>query len=98
MLISFRCLVSSFKACFEIIDPLTIKKVVDNKATYYSTIDVLPEWTRPNETENVAAISIWIDDAQALRKYEFQCSRADEYSPLSGYKITDVRLVIMWFI
>ncbi|CAH3028156.1 unnamed protein product [Porites evermanni] len=79
------------KVCFEIIDPLTIKKVVDNKATYYSTIDVLPEWTRPNETENVPAISIWIDDAEALRKYEFQCSKADEYSPLSGYKITDVR-------
>ena len=79
--------------CFEIIDPLTIKKVVDNKATYYSRIDVLPEWTRPDESGNVPAISIWIDEAQLLRKYEFHCSKSDRYTPLTGFTITDVRSV-----
>lgn len=75
------------------IDPLVIQKVVDNKATYYAKIDVLPEWTRPELTENVPAISIWIDESHALRKYEFQCSAADRYSTLSGFEIVDVRLV-----
>lgn len=82
---------SHVKVCFEIIDPLTIKKVVDNKATYYAKIDVLPEWTRPDQTGNVPAFSIWIDEAQALRKYEFQCSKSDKYTPLAGYDITEVR-------
>lgn len=81
------------QVCFEIIDPLAIQKIVDNKATYYAKIDVLPEWTRPELTENVPAISIWIDGSHALRKYEFQCSAADRYSPLSGFEIVDVRLV-----
>ena len=72
---------------------MAIQKVVDNKATYYAKIDVLPEWTRPELTENVPAISIWIDESHALRKYEFQCSAADRYSPLSGFEIVDVRLV-----
>ena len=79
------------QVCFEIISPLTIKTVVDNKATYYSRIDVIPQWTRPDVTGNVPAISIWIDEAQALRKYEFQCATADKYSPITGYEITDVR-------
>ncbi|XP_068704567.1 uncharacterized protein [Montipora foliosa] len=79
------------KVCFEIIDPLTIKKVVDNKATYYSRIDVLPEWTRPDESGNVPAISIWIDEAKLLRKYEFHCSKSDRYTPLTGFTITNVR-------
>ena len=77
--------------CFEIVDPLTIKKVVDNKATYYANIDAIPEWTKPDQSENVPAISIWIDEAQALRKYEFQCAKSDKYTPLSGYEITEVR-------
>lgn len=84
--------------CFEIIDPLTIKKVVDNKATYYSRIDVLPEWTRPDESGNVAAISIWIDAAQLLRKYEFQCAKSDQYTPLPGYSITKVRSVELYVV
>ena len=84
--------------CFEIIYPLTIKKVVDNKATYYSRIDVLPEWTRPDESGNVAAISIWIDAAQLLRKYEFQCAKSDRYTPLAGYSITKVRSVELYVV
>lgn len=84
---------SCIQVCFEIIDPLTIKKVVDNKASYYANIDVLPGWTRPDQSGNVPAISIWIDEAQALRKYEFQCAKSDEYTPLTGYKLTDVRSV-----
>ena len=79
--------------CFEIVSPLTIKKVVDNKVTYYASIDVLPSWTRPEQTENVPAISIWIDETQLLRKYEFQCSKSDKYSPQAGFEITDVRSV-----
>ncbi|KAL9979352.1 hypothetical protein ACROYT_G017003 [Oculina patagonica] len=79
------------KICFEIIDPLTINKVVTNKATYYSKIDALPEWTKPALTENVPAFTIWIDEAQALRKYEFQCAKSVEYVPLTGYVMKDVR-------
>ena len=90
MLYSFFFLV---QVCFEIVSPLTIKKVVDNKATYYARIDVLPSWTRPEQTENVPAISIWIDETQLLRKYEFQCSKSDKYSPQAGFEITDVRSV-----
>ena len=81
------------QVCFEIVSPLTIKKVVDNKVTYYASIDVLPSWTRPEQTENVPAISIWIDETQLLRKYEFQCSKSDKYSPQAGFEITDVRSV-----
>ena len=90
MLYSFFFLV---QVCFEIVSPLTIKKVVDNKVTYYASIDVLPSWTRPEQTENVPAISIWIDETQLLRKYEFQCSKSDKYSPQAGFEITDVRSV-----
>ena len=77
--------------CFEIIDPLTINKVVTNKATYYKIIDALPEWTKPELTETVPAFTIWIDESQALRKYEFQCAKSDEYVPLTGYVMKDVR-------
>ena len=79
------------QVCFEIIDPLTINKVVTNKATYYTRIDALPEWTKPALTDNVPAFTIWIDESQALRKYEFQCARSDEYVPLTGYVMKDVR-------
>ncbi|KAJ7381185.1 hypothetical protein OS493_004785 [Desmophyllum pertusum] len=79
------------KVCFEIIDPLTIKKVVDNIATYYSKISAIPGWTKTEQTENVPGISIWIDEAQLLRKYEFQCDKSAKYVPISGYEMTDVR-------
>ena len=79
------------QVCFEIIDPLTINKVVTNKATYYTRIDALPEWTKPALTENVPAFTIWIDESQNLRKYEFQCAKSDEYVPLTGYVMKDVR-------
>ena len=70
---------------------MTINKVVTNKATYYTRIDALPEWTKPALTENVPAFTIWIDESQALRKYEFQCAKSDEYVPLTGYVMKDVR-------
>lgn len=70
---------------------MTIGKIVSNKATYYSKIDALPEWTKPALTENVPAITIWIDEAQALRKYEFQCAKSDEYVPHTGYVMRAVR-------
>ncbi|XP_067053119.1 uncharacterized protein [Acropora muricata] len=79
------------KLCFEIIDPLSIGKVVSNKATYYSKIDALPEWTKPELTENVPTFSIWIDERQALRKYEFQCAQSEEYVPFTGYILVSVR-------
>ena len=79
------------QVCFEIIDPLTINKVVTNKETYYTKIDALPEWTKPALTENVPAFTIWIDESQNLRKYEFQCAKSDEYVPLTGYVIKNVR-------
>lgn len=82
-----------FQVCFETIDPLTIKKVVDNKATYYSRIDAIPGWTKTEETEYVLGISIWIDETPALRKYEFQVDRSAKYVPITGYEMTDVRLV-----
>ena len=100
---SFKCscLLNTFKnflipcnivqVCFEIIDPLTINKVVINKESYYTKIDALPEWTKPALTENVPAFTIWIDESQALRKYEFQCAKSDEYVPLTGYVMKDVR-------
>ena len=79
--------------CFEIVDSLTIKEIVDNKATYYANIDAIPGWTKPEQTEYVSGISIWIDEAQALRKYEFQVDKSANYVPISGYEMTDVRLV-----
>ena len=72
---------------------MTIKKVVENKATYYSKISALPGWTKPNQTEDISGISFWIDEEQALRKYEFQCDKSAKYVPISGYKMTAVRLV-----
>ena len=77
--------------CFDIVDSLTIKKIVDNKATYYANIDAIPGWTKPEQTEYVPGISIWIDEAQALRKYEFQVEKSAKYVPISGYEMTDVR-------
>lgn len=79
------------KVCFEIIDPLTINKVVTNKATYYSKISAIPEWTKPELTETVPAFTIWIDESQALRKYEFQCAKSDEYVPFTGFIVKNVR-------
>ncbi|XP_058970157.2 uncharacterized protein [Pocillopora verrucosa] len=79
------------KVCFETVDPVTIKKVVDNIATYYAQTSAIPGWTKTDQAENVLGFSIWIDEAQALRKYEFQVDRSAEYVPISGYKMTDVR-------
>ena len=70
---------------------MNIGKVVSNGASYYSTIDPLPEWTRPALTDNVPAMSIWIDESQALRKYEFQCAKSEEYVPHPGYVLRSVR-------
>lgn len=64
---------------------------MSNKAIYYSKIDAIPEWTKPALTENVPAFTIWIDEAQTLRKYEFLCAKSDEYVPFSGYVVTNVR-------
>lgn len=75
------------------VDPLTIKKVVDNIATDYATIDAIPEWTKTEQTEYVLGFSIWIDDTPSLRKYEFQVEKSAKYVPISGYEMTDVRLV-----
>ena len=80
--------------CFEIIDPLTIKKVVDNKATYYANIDAIPGWTKTEQTEYVLGFSIWIDETPALRKYEFPVDKSAKYVPISGYEMTDVRLEV----
>ena len=80
--------------CFETVDPVTIKTVVDNIATYYDRISAIPGWTTTDQAENVLGFSIWIDEAQALRKYEFMVDRSADYVPISGYKLTDVRLVI----
>ena len=74
-------------------DPITIKKVVDNKATYYARIDAIPGWTKTDQAENALGFSIWIDAAQLLRKYEFQVDRSAKYVPISGYEMTDVRFV-----
>ncbi|XP_068704515.1 uncharacterized protein [Montipora foliosa] len=79
------------KVCFELVDPLNIGKVVSNGASYYSKIDPLPEWTRPPLTDNVPAMSIWIDESQALRKFEFQCAKSEEYVPHPGYVLRSVR-------
>ena len=82
-----------WQVCFETVDPVTIKKVVDNIATYYAQTSAIPGWTKTDQAENALGFSIWIDEAQALRKYEFQVDRSAEYVPISGYKMTDVRLV-----
>nr|XP_058970077.1 uncharacterized protein LOC131796502 [Pocillopora verrucosa] len=79
------------KVCFEITTSLTIDKVVTNRAGYYKSIDALPEWTKPELTETVPAFTIWIDESQSLRKYEFQCAKSDEYVPLPGFIMKDVR-------
>ncbi|XP_020601762.1 uncharacterized protein LOC110040832 [Orbicella faveolata] len=79
------------KVCFEMIDPLTIKKVVDNIAKYYANIDAIPGWTKTEQTEYVLGFSIWIDDTPALRKYEFQVDKSAKYVPITGYEMTDVR-------
>lgn len=71
---------------------MTIKKVVDNIATYYANIDAIPGWTKTEQTEYVLGFSIWIDDTPALRKYEFQVDKSAKYVPISGYEMTDVRL------
>lgn len=80
-----------FQVCFEITTSLTIDKVVTNRARYYKSIDALPEWTKPELTETVPAFTIWIDESQSLRKYEFQCAKSDEYVPLPGFIMKDVR-------
>ena len=78
--------------CFELVDIVLIEKVVNNKATYYTRIDSLPEFTKPDPAvEAVPGITIWMDESHALRKYEFQCAKADKYSPIGGFEMTDVR-------
>ena len=82
-----------FQVCFELVDLVTIKTIVDNVASSYANTAEIPEWTKPEQTEYVPGISIWIDEAKALRKYEFQVDKAPNYVPISGYEMTDVRSV-----
>ena len=42
-------------------------------------------------TDNVPAFTIWIDEAQKMRKYEFQCATSAEYVPHTGYVVRNVR-------
>lgn len=81
----------SIQICFEIIDPLTIEKIVTNKAAYYVKISALPGWTKPELNETIPGFTIWIDEAQALRKYEFLCAKSEKYVPYTEFVMQDVR-------
>ena len=82
--------------CFELVDPLLISKMV-TKATYYTKIDSLPKFDKPAITENVPAMTIWLDDTLRTRKYEFQCAKSDEYTPHTGFTLYNVRYVVLPF-
>ncbi|KAK3707599.1 hypothetical protein QZH41_017860, partial [Actinostola sp. cb2023] len=83
------------KVCFEIIDPLHILKIVNNKASYYNRTRALPSWTIPGMFEYVPGITITIDTGanyvEKLKKYEFQVATSNEYVPSSSIKMTSVR-------
>ncbi|KAK3701098.1 hypothetical protein QZH41_015878, partial [Actinostola sp. cb2023] len=83
------------KVCFEIIDPLHILKIVNNKASYYNRTRALPSWTIPGMFEYVPGITITIDTGanyvEKLKKYEFQIATSNEYVPSSTIKMTSVR-------
>lgn len=82
--------------CVEIIDPLHILKMVNNKATYYNRTDPLPAMTKPGMYEYVTGLTVTLDESASnyyrkLKKYEFQIGTADEYVPQTGFKLKDVR-------
>lgn len=61
------------------------------KVKSYNSADLLPTFHRPKPTENVPGVSITLDQKLIAKQIEFQCHTTDEFTPVSGFTMKNVR-------
>ena len=61
------------------------------KVKSYTAADLLPFFDRPAMTENVPGVAITLDQNLSAKQIEFQCHSADEYTPVTGFTMKNVR-------